>query len=283
MGLKKFAKKAFKTVKKVAPYAAGAAALYYGAPALAASALPGEQSYPAGNNPDEVAGGGSATPATPRVEVAAPSNSSYSPFITGGASLLGGIMANTSNAKQAQQQMAFQADQTGTAHQREVADLQKAGLNPILSGTGGMGASSASGASAQMQDILGPTVNSALATRRANAELENIYQQTDTAKSTENVNKAVESKTKAEQANTEADTNLFAYRAAREAAGVRTASAEAALREQEYQRGSLYGRGFHYLNRAVDAAEGAVSAVRARMKSGQSDALKNPSSSYYGP
>jgi hypothetical protein len=83
-------------------------------------------------------------------------------LIAGGAALLGGMMANSANAKQAKAQMAFQAQQSATAHQREVADLRAAGLNPILSGTGGGGASVGSGAQATMQNVGGAAADAGL-------------------------------------------------------------------------------------------------------------------------
>lgn len=49
-------------------------------------------------------------------------------------------------AQSAKEQMEFQERMSSTAHQREVEDLRKAGINPIL--TAGAGASSPSGASA---------------------------------------------------------------------------------------------------------------------------------------
>lgn len=93
-----------------------------------------------------------------------------------GLSWWGQSSANKSNEKLAREQMRFQEQMSSTAYQRSMADMEKAGLNPILAGMQG-GASTPGGASANMQNTLGDSVSTALEYRRAKAEFDNLTSQ----------------------------------------------------------------------------------------------------------
>lgn len=74
---------------------------------------------------------------------------------------------NAWSAQQAQKQMNFQATMSDTAHQREVADLKRAGLNPVLA-AGGSGASAPSGAAGQTDTSVLQSITSYLMQQNQN-------------------------------------------------------------------------------------------------------------------
>lgn len=83
---------------------------------------------------------------------------------------------NYQNQKIAREQMAFQERMSSTAYQRAAEDMKAAGLNPALMYGSGTSASTPPGAKAELEDAITSGITTALALRKANAEIKNIEQ-----------------------------------------------------------------------------------------------------------
>lgn len=100
---------------------------------------------------------------------------------SGIAGFLGQKETNTANVELARENTAFQERMSNTAYQRQVADLQAAGLNPMLAYIKGGGASTPTGTVLPMQNAVASGVasaESAARTSRVPSEISNIQQDT---------------------------------------------------------------------------------------------------------
>lgn len=100
----------------------------------------------------------------------------------GAMDVIGQTRANRDNKDMAYQQMNFQRDMSNTSYQRAVADMQAAGLNPMLAYSQG-GASTPSGASSTSQPVeYGKMLSSAMQMRALEAGIDKTAAETDQAK-----------------------------------------------------------------------------------------------------
>lgn len=178
-------------------------------------------------------------------------------IFSGVASALGSIGSSLFGASSVRDQMAFQERMSSTAYQRSMADMKKAGLNPMLAYQQG-GASTPQGASFTPDNAIETGLHSARQSALNKAEVDQIRAQTDTQKTLSSLQKAqerlAESQTVAsaaqagrDLANTKYFDNMAikaGYEALSAKESIATAKAQATLETLAAQRSARFGESY---------------------------------------
>lgn len=125
-------------------------------------------------------------------------------LISGVGSLAGGLMTNSAAESNTQSAEEYQTAMSDTAHQREVADLKAAGLNPILS-AGGSGASAPGITAAPVVNALGNAMQAGVTNFSALQSSRQVDPAIDYTKSQTVLNNALSAKAAADTTSALAD------------------------------------------------------------------------------